>query len=612
MKKKIRKKYFFIAVAIETIISVAMVMASNLPVLADDESEEEIYEEEYVVTATRIPQSLGEVPGMTETISGEEVDKGIDTISEVLAENGLPITTNGGESSFARLQMDGVNDSQLQFLVNGVPIHPDQGGCVDLSYFPSAGLEKIEVVHGPLSALYGANALGGVVNIITDLTRGRKNTLSFGGGSFGSQRWGAEIEQEKWGLAVGGNTTDGHRPHSSAEGSYFSGQYDIFRNGEEYLILRGNFMSKDARQPGNIIDGYGVGQQEDQRIMTNLSGKAQWLDGVWEYKIYSQKQELEYEDYDFYTIDTHIVDNYGIDVAALYEAGNHELLAGSMYKVDSVDSTSSGKHSLDNIGLYFQDMWYISGDLLLLSGLRWDHNSQYKAAFSPRMSLTKYFTEGLNLSFGYGEAFRAPTISDLYYFMPAWNFYGNPDLKPEKSKRFDITVNWRSERSSFVLNIYRSLIKNGIESITIDDGHSKKYSSMINIGRIRMHGLNMNMEKSFTPNFAWRLGYGWLEKMNLNRETGEYSQSMDYGEHRWDLALKYKEKNLTSSVNWQIVSGRTTLPDYTLVNFSLKYQLSQALSLSLVANNLLEEEYEIVSGYPMPGRSFSAGLSYNF
>lgn len=602
MTSNLRKIHFFIILAV--------IFAINIPALAVEEAEEEVYEEEYVVTATRIPQSLGEVPGMTETISGKEVDKGIDTVFEVLAENGFSFSSYGGEQSTACLQMDGVNDSRLQILVNGVPINPDRSGSVDLSLFPTAGLEKIEVAHGPLSALYGANALGGVVNIITDLTGESKNALSFGGGSFDSRRWGAAIERDKWGLAVGGNLTDGYRPNSAVEGSYVSGQYDILRNGEEYLILHGNFMTKDAQQPGDILYG-GLGKQEDQRIMADLSGKAQWLDGIWEYKVYSQKQELEYEDYDFSTKDTHIVSNYGVDVAALYKTGNHELLAGSMYKADSVDSTLSGKHSLDSIGFYLQDLWYISGDILLLSGLRWDHNSQYNTAFSPRISLTKHFTEDLNLTFGYGEAFRAPTISDLYDFLPLWNSYGNPDLKPEKSKRVDITANWRTERSFFMVNIYRSLIKDGIASITIDDGDSKKYS-MINFGRIRMHGLNMNVEKSLTTNIVGSLGYGWLEKMVLNNNTGEYTPMMDYGESRWDLALKYKGNNLTSSFNWQIVSGRSDLPDYNILDFNLKYQINQGFSLSLAANNLLDEEYEIISGYPMPGRSFRAGLSYAF
>ena len=583
-------------------IVLALVMTANLPLLAADDLADPLYEEEYVVTATRIPQSPEQAPGMTETINGKEVEQGIEPVSAVLAENGLTFPSFGGPHSTACLQMDGVNDSRLQFLVNGVPLSPDQGGSVDLSYFPTAGLEKIEIVHGPLSALYGANALGGVVNIITDLTGESKNTLSLGGGSFDSWQCGAAVERNKWGLALGGNITDGYRPHSKAESSYVSGQYDFFQHDEEHLILHGNFMTKEAQQPGDRT-GSGLGKQEDQRLMVDLSGKAQWLEGLWEYKVYAQNQELKYNK------DKHLVRNYGVDVAALYEPGNHQLLAGSMYKSDSVDSTSSGQHSLDNIGFYLQDLWYLTGDTLLLSGLRWDYNSQYGSPLSPRLSFTKCFSDDLKISLAYGEAFRAPTISDLYWEDP-W-YHGNPDLKPERSGRYDLIGDWTTEKGSLTVNLYHSLIKDGIQS-TAD------WSTVKNIGSIKITGVNLKLEREFTTNFNGRLGYGWLNRMELDKNTGKYNPNMPYGAHRLNLAVRYQWNNLTSALDWQIVSGRKALPgrtvpaDYQLLQLDLAYRFNDLLNLSLTANNLLDEEYEIENGYPMPGRSFSAGLSYNF
>jgi outer membrane cobalamin receptor len=288
---------------------------------------------------------------------------------------------------------------------------------------------------------------------------------------------------------------------------------------------------------------------------------------------------------------------------------NHEVLAGIMFRVDLVDCTMSGKRSLDNYGLYLQDLWYIAEDLSLLSGLRWDYNSEYQSPVSPRLSLTKYFTKELNISIAYGEAFRAPTISELYdvYEDPWYSFYGNPDLKPERSKRFDLTGNWRAGKHSFVVNIYRAIIKDGINYTT-------DYQSKINIDQIKINGLNLRMEKEITSNVTGALGYGWLERMESHRNTGTYSPSIlyDYGEHHWDLTVKYKKNNFTSGVSWQMVSGHTALPDYNLLHLDFKYHITHLLSLGLAANNLLDEKYEVKSGYPMPGRSFSVGLSYNF
>jgi len=590
------------------IILVAMVMAFSSPTLADDESEEPVYAEEYIVTATRIPQRLSEVTGMIEIISGEEVDKGIDTVSEVLAENGFSFTSYGGEHSTVCLQMDGVNDSRLQIMVNGVPMSPNITGNVDLSFFPTAGMRRIEVVHGPLSALYGANALGGVVNIITDLTGEPENTLLLNGGSYSTKQWGMATKQRRWGMALGGNTTDGFREYSASERNYFSGQYNFFQTESEYLIFRGDYMKKNSQQPGSVTY-LTKGDQYDQRLMGNLSGRANWINGLWEYKIYGQQYKTEYKGGKETKKDKHRVKNYGIDIAALYEVTNHELLVGSTFESDHVKSTTSGKHSLDNFSLYFQDLWFISADLMLLSGLRWDYNSEYGSPLSPRMSVTKYFSDELNVSFAYGQAFSAPTISDLYdvYEEPGYSFYGNLDLKPEKSKRFDITGSWRIGRNSFLVNIYRSSIKDGI-------AFTDNFQSRINIEQIKINGLNLQMEKELATNISGCLGYGWVERMEYDRKTQTYSPSTsyDYGEHRWDLALKYKKDGLTSTLNGQIVSGRRSLPNYQLWHLNLNYQVTQVLFLSLAANNLLEEEYEVVRGYPMPGRSFSAGLSYNF
>jgi outer membrane cobalamin receptor len=585
-----------------------IVVTTNLPLLAAEDLTDPLYEEEYVVTATRIPQTPEQVPGMTETIRGEEVEQGIRTVATVLAENGLSLNTNGGDFSFARPQMDGVNDSRLQFLVNGVPLSPDPGGNVDLSNFPTAGLEKIEVVHGPLSALYGANALGGVINIITDLTGEANNKLTLNRGSYGSRRWGVGFAQERWGIALGENITEGHRPHSKAEGSYVSGQYNILQKDQEYLTLRANFMDKDALLPGHLTDG-GRGRQKDQLVLADLSGKAQWSGGLWEYKIYAQNQERTYEGFDWETKDTHEVTNYGLDVAALYEVANHQLIAGSTFKVDAVDSTASGQRTLENYALYLQDLWYLSGDLMFLSGLRWDYNAQYGAPLSPRLSITKSFSDDLHLTLAYGEAFRAPTINDLYWEDPY--YHGNPDLKPERSQRYDLIANWITEKSSFTVDLYRSLIKDGIE-MTAD------WSTVKNIGRIKITGLNLKLEREIATNFSGLLRYDWLNKIELDKNTGKYNPNTPYGAHHINLAVSYNWNKLISTLNWQMVSGRKKLPgfpvsdDYQLVQLDFEYQLNELLNLSLTAHNLLDEEYEIENGYPMPGRSFSAGLNCNF
>ena len=157
---------------------------------------------------------------------------------------------------------------------------------------------------------------------------------------------------------------------------------------------------------------------------------------------------------------------------------------------------------------------------MLLSGLRWDYNSEYGSPFSPRISVTKYFSDELNISFAYGQAFTAPTISDLYdVYESAWySFYGNPDLKPEKSERFDLTGNWRSGRDSFLINIYRSTINDGI-------AYTDNFQSKTNIAQIIINGLNLKMEKGWqqTSLDVWVMG-GWKEWSMTGRPRPTHAQ----------------------------------------------------------------------------------------
>ena len=202
------------------------------------------------MTATRVSENASETPGQTEVITKEEINNsGATTVSEALIDNGLTIATNGGKFGEAHIQLDGSSSTQTLILVNGVPANTGCAGMVDLRYFPISPIQQIEVAHGPLSALYGSNAVGGVVNIITDLTGEPSNQFSLSGGDFSTKIIDITHQQEKWGIAVGLNATDGFRDFTANRNSYLLGQYNFYETGDEYLKLYWQFLNADGSCP---------------------------------------------------------------------------------------------------------------------------------------------------------------------------------------------------------------------------------------------------------------------------------------------------------------------------------------------------------------------------
>ena len=336
-----------------------------------------VYEEEVVVTATRVSENASETPGQTEVITKVKIeDSGQKTVGQLLASEGMAVTSYGGESSIATIRIDGSTAEQTLVLVNGLPANQGCLGQVDLSFFPTAGIERIEISHGPLSALYGANALGGVVNIITDLTGEPKNNISFSDGGYeireDNQFLGITIQQNHWGISVGANTSDGYRDNSENEGRYFTGQYDLIQTDEDYLRLYWQFLKRKGQDPGSLSAPLVATTLIEESKAINLNGKQNIWGGIWEYKIFSQDMDYIYDCNDYFSYDFHLASNYGLDLAGLYYLGQHELLTGGVFLLNkNFESTISGEHAQKKGGIFLQDSWSLSDNFKLVSGARW-------------------------------------------------------------------------------------------------------------------------------------------------------------------------------------------------------------------------------------------------
>ena len=596
------------------ILGLLMVLGMSQNIWAE---EMPVYEEEVVVTATRVSENASETPGQTEVITKEEIkDSATETVAQLLAQQGEIISTNGDDFSVATIRLDGATAEQSLILINGIPANRGCVGVVDLSYFPKAVIDRIEIVHGPLSSLYGANALGGVVNIIYDLTGEPQNELAYSVGSFNTGNLGYVIREQQWGLALGGSDTEGFRDYSEATNRYLIGQYDFYNESERYLSLNLQYLEKESQDPGRTSWLLFGTKSSESNLGINLNSKANFWQGIWEYKLYGQQLDYHYDSLDQPLFSRHQANTYGWDLAGVYSIGTHELLTGLALKREEFDSTITGNHAQEGGGIFLQDSWSFEHGTRLISGVRWDTNSDYQSAFVPRINLVQALNDQFNLKLGYGRAFRAPTINELYWYEagPGWGMFGDPDLRPERGERYDFVLEWRQASASFSLNYFQSKLRDGISWV---DPENDWIYTATNIARQRSKGLALKFQNTWFERFTGKLTYNWIDQHAWNESTSNYDQELNFfGSNQINLGLTLAFDRWRYSLDGNWISGRqqynTAMPDYNVTNFNISFQPKEDLKVILSILNLMDEVYYIQPDYPMSGREWKLSMNRTF
>lgn len=579
-----------------------------------------VYEEEVVVTATRTEATQLEAPGMTEVISKDEIEKsGTTTVAELLDKEGFTVSSYGGTTGIATIRFDGGDPDQTLVLINGVPANSGTMSVVDLSLFPTTGISRIEVSHGPLSSLYGSNASGGVINIITDLTGEPVNfyKMTYGNADHvnaDSKEAVITVQQPKYGFVLGGNSNKGFRDNSATDRYFLMYQYDFIQKNDESLSLFVQSVAKDGGLPGTVQAPTPKDKQNDRIHAMTLTGKKYLMSGLWEFKTYSDYwKETSFTGGIDYEYNYH---NYGVDAAGLYLLGNHEILFGTTFLSSDTDSTLYGEHQLENAGIFAQDSWSLGEQWKLISGLRWDTGSEYSSPVCPKISLVYLANNEFSLKFGYGKSFRAPTISDLYL-----SSGGNPDLDPEIGERYDITGEWRKNIHSVSINIYQSHMKDGIDWIWVGPGEWDW--AVQNFDKINANGLNLNWRMKWNDNFNSNLKYSWVDKENWDQTSQVYKEDNFFGKNKLAVGLNYQNANFRSSLNWEYVWDRADqmdystyslkkMDDYNVVKWNLTYIYNEMLNYNFSISNLTNQDYAIYYGYPMTEREYKLSVNYSF
>ena len=513
----------------------------------------------------------------------------------------------------------------LLVLIDGHPQYMGLMGHPIADAYQTMMAERVEVLRGPASVLYGSNAMGGVINIVTRKMQedGIRTNINIGAGSYGSIQTEATNRMRKGRFSstvtASYNRTDGHRADMAFEqyGGYAKLGYDFTDNWKVWGDV--NVTRFNATNPGSVMKPY---IDNDQRITRGMTSFA--LENHYE----KTSGALSF----FYNWGDHwINDGYqpGGEPLQYRFNSNDQMLGVSWYQsiqlfqgnrltvgadyfhfggeawnqfFDGHRETSANK-SLNEVAGYVDFRQDIAAWLTLDAGARVDYHSQTGTEFIPQVGLAFHLPENAEIKAMASKGFRNPTIREMYMFPPQ-----NPDLKPEKLWNYELSFSQRlmDNRLSYGLNVFYINGENLIIRLPNPNG-----SGMLNqnSGEIENWGAEANVGYQFNPVWSVMANYSWLHMENPVLASPEHKL---YG------GVNFRKGRWSASTGIQYVKGLyTDLDAATKENFVLwdmqgSFKATNYLSFYVRGENLLAQRYEINAGYPMPKATFMGGVNINF
>lgn len=589
--------------------------------------------DEAVVTGTR---NRTDVRHLSQTVSVVNRDK----IEQTMQPSLLPVlneqipglfTTargimgygvSGGAAGGISLRGLSGGSARMMVLIDGHPQYAGIFGHPVADAYQTLLADRVEVLRGPASVLYGSNAMGGVINIVTrqpegDGLRGRFHT---GYGSYNTLETeaGAMLKSGRFSANVSAsyNRTDGHRENMgfSQYGGYAKLGYHFTDNWQ--LLADLDLTHFDASCPGPVSAPLIDADQGITRGMTSLSVRNDYgkTSGALSFFYNWGRHSIG----DGHTADVIIIDPYtfesyddmmGVSLyqsAVLFE-GNRTTVGADWFRYggkawndyqmqphkDLVD-----KHETE-LAAYFDFRQHIGSVLTLNAGLRADHHSRIGTEWVPQAGAAAHLPHHIEVKASVAKGFRYPILREMYMFPPQ-----NPDLKPESSWNYELAISQKllGGRLSYGVNLFHIDAKNIILTLPNPSGAGKLNQ---NSGELHNSGAEIQA--------AWRISRAW--SVNANYSYLHMKEPVIAApEHKAYAGASWTEGRWSVSTGLQYVAGlyTSTSPvqkeDFLLWNVRSSFKVCKWLDLWARGENLLAQKYEINAGYPMPGATVVAGF----
>jgi vitamin B12 transporter len=598
--------------------AVAQVIPQQPPIEAE-------FGSEITVTATGVESEVAEVPVATTVITRKQMD---DTQSASVTEMlrrvpGLSVVQSGDTGSLTSVFIRGTNSNHTLVLFDGVRLNSPYYGGFDWSLPTTTALERIEVARGPYSALWGADAVGGVINLIPYRERNKVGgRLLAEGGEDGWQRWevSAGYASSKFDAHVSGYRRSGD---GTFENSDFEGQQGLTTAGFSWgkgsrIGVVYQDLSSDIGIPF-VTPGSPTPDRRQETKQRLMAVPLRWkIAAKWDLEVVGSRVQREFDFTDPDDPWGAVFGNTEADtdqarLASHHVLGGHTISWGAEWREDRVTDVNSFGTTLDGttdqyLSGFAQDNWQIARRFRLLFGVRWDDSETWGSKTTGRVDFGWRLADTFELRGGYGQAYRAPSLGELY--APVG---GNPSLVPETSNSGELGVVYTplNGHSRWQLNVFTTDVDDLIEFDFIDYQNT-------NTGKARIEGAEFVWEQGALDVIRWYLQASYLDAQSgdglplLRRPKWSASWTLngDIG-RKWSGDVTVLWVDSRADVD-PVTFERAEAKSYTTVNLAVAWEAWKRISITARALNILDADYQEVLGYPAPGRRFMAGLRYGF
>ncbi len=602
--------------------------------------------DDIVVTASRNETAISDVPADVTLISEEQIERGnYKSVSDALKGANINVVQKG----FAAYPV--INgDSRVLVMVDGKKVNWDHlvvsgdTNAVDVDQIAIGDVERIEIVRGPNSSLYGERAVSGVINIITKRpTAGKPSgSVNLQLGAWGEKRAGVNVSggDEKNFLSVG----IAHERRKDFQYKNAYGEKRTFQNSDihhtdynlKYDHILGNDRLRFDFSRHEADDGYAVHLKDPRTGMPNYTARQQMTDSVYGVTyMFGAEKEGEGTFLRYYrsesTADapmgapyTHKLRRNTFEGQKLWMLNDKNMLVGGFlwahdqmkeYNYAPLDVSATTK------ALFLEDDWQLGRGYSLKLGSRLEHHSDYGTDVASHISLNKKFSRKAHAYLSWGQAVNNPTLKMRYADTPYMK--GNPNLKQERSHTFTIGADSQITRKWNISgSLYWSKLKNSLNWAWNREGDSKTH--YYNTDREDRRGLELSTRYRADDRWTVRAAYSFAH-INSTDAAKEYL-SRNTRPNGYNLGLSYTQGKWDADLDLNYVTGRSTArftdARYLTLDLGVNYHVSKEFKVYLKGINLTDESYESIGvtpsrwvsmgAYAMPSRHFILGGTYNF
>lgn len=607
-----------------------------------DESTQTYETDAIVITASRSETTISDVPADVTLISGEQIERGNYTsVSDALKGANINVVQKG----FASYPV--INgDSRVLVMVDGKKVNWDHlmvsgdSNAVDVDQIPIGNVERIEIVRGPNSSLYGERAVSGVINIIT-----KRPTGGTPGGTFSAQlgSWGEKRASISISGGDGKNSIKvgvAHERRNDFQYKNAYGEKRTFRNSDikrtDYNIGFDRIIGSDrlrlefSRHEGD--DGYGVNLSDPRTGASRYQGRKNVVDtGYGVTYMFGSEKEGEGTFLRFYRNESkseggfnsqydHHLRRNSFEGQRLWMLNDKNMLVGGFLWSQEKIHEMSGYVPMDvsavTKALFLEDDWQFGHGYSLKLGSRLENHNDFGTDVTSHISLNKKFGRRTHAYISFGQAVNNPTLKMRYANTPFW--IGNPDLKQERSHTFTIGADSQITRKWNISgSLYWSKVKDALRWVANPiPGNPGRY---VNIQTEDRRGLELSTRYRADDHWAIRAAYSYAHIdstdpaksfLSSNTRPNGYNLGISYTQGKWDANL---------DLNY--VTGRSTArftdARYLTLDLGVNYHVTKEFKVYLKGMNLTDESYESIGdtrlgSYAMPSRHFILGGTYNF